>query len=501
MDPLILNALVAIIVVLFFLIQGISSYRAINGADMYFLYGRNLQNKEYSRSFAAASTSLATVLFFFVILGISHGLYILYAPLTYLLGCFLYSKLFLPALERQGFFNKNTFDENPSMGTTLGSYIELRYRSKVIKYSIMFVTFLGMMSILLIELFVGVTIFSIYLKEQYVDLALLFIAFVVFAYTGLGGLFAVVKTDRLQFGLMIFSVTIFLAWLVWESVATDRFPSLNYFIMKPISINEGILIPYPLLFNILVVNLLLVPSLLRTWQLAAASSSSEEVRRGVMNGAWLTGALTGMFVFIGIFFFRCVFPNAEVSLQGIFNALHTSNSFYAAYIIFPMFFAACLAAMLSTADSSLIPLLQSLFQDFRKINTGNSWKHGHVLICTAFLLVIAIGLYFIVFRLLKFNLISWLFTIFSFLIICTPSIIFAVLAPDEIVCKKSSRIAAFVSIWGGLLIAIVISVVGNRLNLIELVQLNSPFGALFASLCFLLLLLTCKYSEWKEPRI
>lgn len=449
-------------------------------------------------SFAAASTSLATVLFFFVTLGILHGIYILFAPLTYILGCYLYSKLLLPSLEKQGFFKKQNLDRGEiTLGTTLGNYVESRYKSKAIKFSVIFVTFLGMLSILLIELFVGVTIFSIYLKEQYVDWALLVISLAIFTYTGFGGLLAVVKTDRLQFKLMVLSTVIFLVWLVWASINAQKFPTFENFIVKPIIFRGGILLPYPLLFNILVVNLFLVPALLRTWQMAASSPTFEEVKKGIMNGVWLTVVLTTMFVLIGIFFFHSVFPNAELSLNGILKALYTSHDPLAAYFIFPLFFAACLAALVSTADSALIPILQSLFQDFRRTNIARPWKHAHILFATALLLAITIGFYFIIFRVLGFNLISWLFTIFSFLIICTPSIVFAVLSPDELVSKRISKVIALISIWGGLVIAIAFSVVGNKLKVIELVQLNSPMAALFGSLCFLILWLYYKAKQGK----
>ncbi len=492
MNPLTMNALVAVVVILFFLIQGTSYFRDIKDKEMFFLYGRNLHSREYSPSFAAASTSLATVLFFFVTLGVEHGIYILFAPLTYFLGCYVYSKLLLPRLADQGFFKEQeSFSQEVdkiTLGTTLANYIEDRYKSKSVKVSIILVALLGLLSILLIELFVGVSIFSIYLKEQYVDWALLLIAFIVFTYTSLGGMLAVVKTDRIQFKLMVFSTLIFLLWLIWVSIADQKLPGLEYFFVHPPTFKVGILLPYALLFNILVVNLFLVPSLLRTWQMAAASPKSEDVRKGIMNGAWLTTALTTMFILIGILFFHGVFPSAKLSLVGILNSLHTGQNIIAAYIILPLFFAACLAALISTADSALLPVLQSFFQDFKKPNSMSAWKHHHILIATFFLLVIAISLYFVVFQILGFNLISWLFTIFSFLIICTPSIIFAVLAPADLIRRRSSQITALISIWGGFAVAISFSIIGNKLKVLELVQLNSPLAALFGSLCFGVLL-------------
>jgi Na+/proline symporter len=494
MDPLTINALVALAVCLFFLVQGAVYYREIKDGEAFFLYNRRLPSGEYSASFAAASTSLATVLFFFVTMGVEHGIYILFAPLTYVLGCYLYIKLLLAHLEKQGFFSEGVsyaLKGRITVGTTLGNYIEQRYQSRTVKFSVIIVTLIGMISILLIELYVGVNIFSIYLKPQFVDLALFGVAFVVFAYTGLGGFISAVKTDIFQLILMFLSTCILLVWLVWTSVHNSTFPTIETFLVHPPVFKGGILLPYTLLFNILIVNLLLIPALLRTWQMAAASSTSKDVKKGIINGAGLTVLLTAMFIFLGILFFRSVFPEAKLSLIGMLNALYTSQNSLVSFIIFPLFFAGCLAALISTADSALAPILQSLFYDFRKF----PWKHRYVLLLTVLLFIITIGLYFIVFRILGFNLITWLFTIFSFLIVSAPSIIFAVVAPDNMVSEKSSRITAIISIWGGLILAIALSIIGNKLKVIELVQLNSPLASLFGSLCFLILWLRYKAKQ------
>jgi Na+/proline symporter len=484
MDALMINALVAICICLFFLLQGALHYREIKDEGTFFLYNRRLPNGEYAYSFAAASTSLATVLFFFVTFGVVHGIYVLFAPITYVLGCYLYSKLLLPSLERQGFFQQNSSPQSISLGTTLARYIEERYGSKSVKFSIMIITILGLASILLIELYVGINIFSIYFKPQFIDLALFWVAFVVFAYTGLGGFIAVVKTDVFQFILMFVSTTILLVWLIWTSIQNHTIPDLESFIVHPIVFKGGILLPYPLLFNILVVNLFLIPALLRTWQMASASPSAVEVKKGILKGAVLTTLLTTMFILLGIFFFRGAFTNSELSLIGMLNALRTSQNHFARYVLFPLFFAGCLAALLSTADSALAPILQSFYLDIFK---SEKWSHRRVLVFTAILFIITIVLYFVVFRILRFNFVSWLFTIFSFSIICSPSIVFAIVAPDDLVKMKKSQITALISIWGGFLIAIILSFIGNKLRIIEIVQLNSPLASIFSSFCFLFL--------------
>lgn len=104
MSPLTLNALLAFILGWVFVIIGLQGYRSIRTSEDYFLAGRTVGTVDFGRSFAAASTSLATVLVFFVTLGIDNGIYILYAPITYCLGVIIFVRVLLPKIEAHGFF-------------------------------------------------------------------------------------------------------------------------------------------------------------------------------------------------------------------------------------------------------------------------------------------------------------------------------------------------------------------------------------------------------------
>ena len=116
-------------VLIYFLIYGI-----IHKTDSiaFFNCNKQLRKTEFGDSFAAASTSLATVLFFFVTLGLENGLYILISPLSYYCGIYLYNKFIVPKLELYGFGDK-TQPSHISLGDTLGKFIESRYGSKSVK--------------------------------------------------------------------------------------------------------------------------------------------------------------------------------------------------------------------------------------------------------------------------------------------------------------------------------------------------------------------------------
>ena len=473
MTPFQITFLAALGVLLFFLVYGIL-YKS--DVDSYFNCNQSLNKREFGSSFAAASTSLATVLFFFVTLGLENGLYILISPLSYLLGIVLFNKFILPKLEyykyAEGVINNQT-----TVGSTLGLFMGQRYKSKWVKITISLITMLGIISILLIELYVGVDIFNIFIKPEYREVALVLIAVVVFAYTGLGGLNTVVRTDKIQFTFMLIVALGIVTWLCFMKpsvTALDFFP-------KPMPLSKGLLLRWPLFLNIVIVNILLIPSLLRNWQLIAATRNYSEVGKGLMNGFILTAIISALFVILGILFFN-VFPQTELSLNGILSSMAASNDKVISMVLLPLLFMACLMALLSTVDSSLLPVVQSISFDFGRPQLDRK----KYLIITGGLLFFTIGIYWVVFKLLKFELIEWLYTIFSLVTISSPAIILGCIGKDTVIQKKNVGIWTIVATVVGLILALMISYIGNAIGSIWLIQLNTPIAAVVDSLILII---------------
>ena len=450
-------------VLIYFLIYGI-----IHKTDStaFFNCNKQLRKTEFGDSFAAASTSLATVLFFFVTLGLENGLYILISPLSYYCGIYLYNKLIVPKLELYG-FGDTTQPSHISLGDTLGKFIESRYGSKSVKIVISIITILGIISILLIELFVGVEIFNIFLKTEYKEAALILIAIVAFIYTGLGGLNTVVQTDKLQFRFMLVVATGIVVYLFFQKPPI----TLKDFLPTPMSLSNGLLLEWPLLLNVMFVNILLIPSLLRNWQLISATKDYNEVKKGLMHGFYLTAIISTLFVVLGILYFK-LYPQTEVSLNGILISMANSNLWFLSYILMPLLFIACLMALLSTVDSSLLPIVQSITCDFSK----EKEKKPKYLRLTFVLLIITLFLYWVVFKMLHFDLINWLYTIFSLVTVSCPVIVFACIGNSNVLRTKTMRITSIVSTIIGLIITLGLSYYGNLIQDIWCIQLNTPIA-------------------------
>ena len=462
----------AIAVLIFFLMYGLLH---VSNVDSYFNCNRQLGWFEFGNSFAAASTSLATVLFFFVTLGLTNGLYILISPISFFIGTELFNFFMLPRLKKQQFGMQN--DNGGTLGGTLGEYIKMRYNSNLVKNVIMIITLLGIVSIMLIELFVGVQIFDIFIKSEYEEYALYFIVFVSFVYTGLGGLNAVVKTDKLQFYFMMFVAIVLIAFLF--------FSYGNPLTMKQLKPqffgSNGLLCEnWALYLNILTVNALLVPSLLRNWQLIAATKSDREIKKGFRNGVLLTAIISFLFVIFGLLFFN-IFDNAPLSMNGILTTMAESNSYIMSYVLFPLLFAACLMALLSTVDSSLLPVVQCLANDFfPKPKRGKEKKMYAIYMIST--LIVTILLYKVVFKWLDFDILSWLFTIFSVVTISSPAIIFACFGKESVLRTKSMCFFTVILTILGLLIALSLSIYGNIINEnLSYIQLNAPIAIFLSS--------------------
>lgn len=483
--------LTAIGTLLFFLVYGLMH---VSSVESYFNCNNQLEGKEFGNSFAAASTSLATVLFFFVTLGLTNGLWILISPISFLIGTEFFNRCMLPRLKQQNYSILN--EGGTTLGNTLGDYIKTRYNSESVKKWIIFITLFGIISIMLIELYVGVQIFKIFINEEYEEFALYFIALVSFIYTGLGGLNAVVQTDKWQFFFMMtvaFLIIVFLLFYYGNPVSWEK-------VFPPLWGSEGVLLNnWALFLNIITVNALLVPSLLRNWQLIAATKNELEIKKGFRNGVFMTALISFLFICFGILFFT-IFKEAPLSMNGILTTMAESSSPFMSYVLFPLLFAACLMALLSTFDSSLLPVVQCLANDIFPKPKKRKKMYTIYMLATLF---VTVFIYKIVFKKLEFDIISWLFTIFSVVTISSPAILFACFGKESILHTKTMHFFTKLSTLLGLVIALTISVYGNNFlpktkGSLSIIQLNAPIAIIISSLLLCIVYFIIRYYQSKK---
>ncbi|MCZ6834850.1 MAG: hypothetical protein O7G85_03670 [Planctomycetota bacterium] len=511
--PLTITFLVAIVVTLYFAGKGLVYYGGQKDDKTFFLMGGRLSSSGASASHAAATMSLATVFYFFLAFGKDFGIGLLISPLTLVLGAWLFAKLLLPKLNELHFFS----EPRPS---TLAEFMRQLTGSRGVMYCIMGTTAIGMLSVVLIELFLGVSIFSMFFKQDLEasthieDWALVILMTVAFVYTSFGGLKAVVSTDISQFTLMFVAMSLFFVWILWGAIENpEQNISLASLAPADLPLNKGILLPYPLLVNMCIVNLLYAVCMLRTWLTIAAQPNLKEAERGIIGGAKRAAWVVVLLMLVGILVFRVQFPDVgEPNIRVLLDRLvelpiHESGNSgelpvpgndsldesavqstaglwhnrVGSLVILPLFFAACLAALLSTVDSALLPILQTFFHDLKigKPPNGNQRPFFHIPFATFLLMIIALGLYFIVFRVLNIRLESWLFTIFGFAITTGPVLIFTILLPKYYSSSRIFHFSIYLTIVGSLAIICTCSYLGNRNMNQDLVMWGSPLAIVF----------------------
>ena len=461
----------------------------------FFLFGHGLKSKQFGYSHAAASTSLGTVIFFFVTLGVQFGAYILWAPLTLFLGTLLFNFWLLPKIPSY-FFDRN---DRSFMGT-LGEFIEDRFRSRLVSLIVMTISLFGLLAILIIELFVGATLFDLYNIPTSGGLAVFGYVLVVWIYTSLGGMRAVVRTDQLQILFLGVPVILLFVYLLTQHGGLNWINEKALLPYPAIS-EDTVLLPWPLFLNMAIVNILLLPCLLRTWQMIASTDSRSSVKGGLFSGAIMTAFFTALYVGIGLAIYEGVFSgvDSQPSLADILTKLSLDSNLVGAYLIFPLFAVSCFVAILSTVDSALMPVVHALWYEMIGRNEVSRGRlDPRVLsapLISAAVLAFALALYFVVFIMLGFDVISWMFTIFSFSIIIAPTVVAALVMREEVLHSKLGPIAGITSLVLAFVVASAFTLIGNRTGNINLIQLNSPAAALVGAIPYATLWLCVKLKK------
>ncbi|MFQ5787525.1 MAG: hypothetical protein ACE5H1_06040 [Thermodesulfobacteriota bacterium] len=145
------------------------------------------------------------------------------------------------------------------------------------------------------------------------------------------------------------------------------------------------------------------------------------------------------------------------------------------YVILPLLFAAGTAALLSTADSALVPMIQSVAYDLMPKPKNDSKAKITVWMIGLFTLIGVMFLFFVVTKRLGYDFNSLLFTVFGIFIVSTPVILFGMFFPN-FSRSPYGRYAAIVALVIGIVANLSASFSGAVMNHISTVQIAGPIG-------------------------
>lgn len=380
------------------------------------LADRKVKSRQFGTSFAAASTSLATVLIFFIGTSEFYGIALLWCGATYLGG----QALFLSWMKH---INIDTHDL-----TSNADFVLDQTQSKSAAFCIAFMTTAAFLLILFMELYVGSEILSYYFDLPTglgKGLAFLGLGTAVILYVRLGGLKVVLRTDVWQYYLMISACLALLAfaWLVPGSENVVESTASNPWLGSATNIQLGLFMLW-----ILILNLTLPFTQLSSWQRLAATSSTKEAWDGLKR------SILGFLIIWMLPVISLVILDHKgfttTTLSGLFDILRAGGSDLT-LAFYPIIFVGFASALFSTADTALIALQFSLSD---KSTFGPRISKMNERRLEQFFLIITMGTVLalaVVYGLAESGLGSWfiplIYTIFSLLTIAAPQVIYSIL--------------------------------------------------------------------------
>lgn len=380
------------------------------------LGGRNAHAREFGASFAAASTSLATVLIFFIGTSMHFGVFLLWCGATYLSG----QALFIKLMER---VHVNTQDL-----TTNADFVLQRTGGIRTSRTIAALTVSAFLLILFLELYIGSEIVSYYLTGLGAagkGVAFAVVGFVVVFYVRVGGLRVVFRTDVWQFYLMVAAC---LALLLFAASAQSA-PSSDLPATHPPFFANATATQLALFMGwILVLNLTLPFTQLSSWQRLAATRSVDEAWTGLKE------RLPGFLAIWMVPVVALVILNAKgfvpTTLSELFDVLRAQGG-DATALLYPLVFVGFASALFSTADTAMIALQFALADKSTlgpRLTAMDEPQLRRTLLLTVGAIVLGLAL---LYSLAEAELGAWFFplvyAIFSQLTIIAPHVLYSLL--------------------------------------------------------------------------
>ncbi len=450
---------------------------------------RNIDSSRFGASLVAASTSLATVILFFLSTVSYYGIVLLWCGVTYFLGHFIFIRY---------------VKDKPVLKKDIRTVSDLWYdavRSRLNARLITAITLLSFLIILFVELYIGSTIVTYFIKPYYpaisgvVGFAL--VSLLVIGYVRIGGLRGVMNTDKWQLTLLIGSVVALGLFSVLatssqeapESVlaisSSEAAEAAPGFFHVEVGLAESLLF----CFWILTLNLTLPFSQLSSWQRLASAETGTKAWDGFKQHrkhllfVWIIPVLALIFLMTKGFSFT--------NLTEFFDALKGQGGISDG-VLYPLIVLGFGSALFSTADTALIALGTAL-ADKNTFRTKLEGLPGNQLrrVFSVFALV-ALALLGGVYYLAEANLGSWfmplIYAIFGQLAVVSPLILYSLVkAPDApLDIKRAGEVLIAVGLLLGWLMIIGAVFVDQVLGTYVWSQLAAP-GSFAISGGFLLL--------------
>jgi Na+/proline symporter len=342
-----LAIILMLIPVAYSLWMGWTSYKEIKKPVDFFLHPAGFVAQRLRDSITASNISLGAAIFAFLSFGYSFKIAAVISPITWLAG-FLILMILFPKIKVH-------------LGSkTLHGFLSGRFASPGIGYLASAATIVGFLGTYGVEVLVAIKLFRVILPASVPDIAIaLILSAIVTFYTALGGFKAASHADKFRLLGTIVGIATVMVFVIYVTFIGGTTP-INKVIAAIGTENYGFgALTFLFVLSLFLVNVPWQLVDMSVWQRLVACNSQKDIKKGLLQSIWMIGVLWSALLILG--FMMHFIPNFIPPENGDYTTpfLH----FISNPIIFAIFAAGCIAALMSTADSLLIASVQTLIMD------------------------------------------------------------------------------------------------------------------------------------------
>ena len=420
----------------------------------------NNQNKNqvFAYALVAAGTSLSTVFVFFLTVSPFFGWLTFLCPIMFGIGNYIMFKVYSKAEKNEFFCEKASKRSGltgliPYLGETITG-------SKMIGLFLVALSFVNLLAFLILEIFIGADLisflFSNTLQTQIStpenfsiwDFLIFFISIAgLLSYVFIGGFRAVILSDYWQMKTMNTTIIIVFISLLATLFMRNWNSGIDYsfLTLKATGITlSGFLI------NIVLINIFAPMSQESNWQrFRAFKGQNFDIKIAMTKSISNSVILWIGLIFIAFFLVVLSKGASLANITDVLKAIQSIDNVWFPLLVFPLFAAACLFAMYSTADTCVSALIYLIdyFYSFRypEKHKKNKIETFHK-VCMIFIFIISILVYLLVHEWLHPNILQLIFSVFSNLVVIAPTILLTnYIKPSE--DKKINQIRKVYVFW------------------------------------------------------
>jgi len=387
---------------------------AVEDIDDFFLAGRSLWEGNFIANAVVTNYSFLTLVFVLSFWGYSYGSGAWWPIVTAVVGFFLFAWSKISLTGQDSFLRQ---------GDTIHEFLGIRYGAEWLR---------PLASVPTAFAFLGYFISSIYLAAQYFGSlvgvgtwwVVLAVAGISVIYTALGGFMSVAKTDVLQFLLILVGTLVVFYTIGTANVSADVLTEQLFELDSFIRPDRGI----SYVLGLFVINGLWQFAAMDMWQRSLAVGDAKKVQRGALIAGLVFGIIAIPAILLGLLVGNVTSGGPLNNPTAVITAFTDSipgvwwNG---------AFLTALVGALLSSQDSNLAALTQTLYVDvwkeYRDDNSTNSavdsLSQARILVAVS--AVFGLIILYILTAKIGFDLISFLLTFFSAQVALLPSIFFA----------------------------------------------------------------------------